>query len=93
MIYIRKEGRIISRSKNLRGITRYRSQPDRAHILGLADGGALLRVRFKDGAYSVAKFASVDVCRRWCQARRAPGLFLARYSPVWGWCITYTREG
>lgn len=86
MITIRKDGRVVSRSRNLRGIMRYSStlrrdpamacdtrEPWRVravHVLGLVDGGALLRVRWMDGAYSVARFASLTTCRRWVQARR-----------------------
>lgn len=82
MIYIFKEGRIVSRSKNLRGVLRYgrnkmplgplriASRGIRAvHVLQTPNG-ALLRVRWSDGAYAVAHFASFTVARRWVQARR-----------------------
>jgi hypothetical protein len=98
MIAIRKDGRIVSRSKNLRGVLRYgrNKMPlgplrvaakavTRVHVLGTIDGGALLRVRWSDGAYAVAKFACVTVARRWVQARRSWPC--ARFTPVHVWHV------
>ena len=81
MIIIKKDGRTVSRSRNLRGILRYTSSQrpqgwtygdpvTAVHVLELPESGALLRVRWRDGAYAVARFASVSVARRWCQTRR-----------------------
>lgn len=110
MIAIRdRAGKVISSSRNLRGIMRHASKPRKrearlsmamprtpsvkymarkldvvsVRVLGLDDGGALLRVRWSNGDHANARFASCTTARRWVQARRAwPG---AAYYPPHGW--------
>lgn len=84
MIYIRKDGRIVSQSRNLRGILRY-GRSKRAlgplqvrgipgvkyvHVVELPGGAALLRVRWTNRAYAVARFESCMVARMFARARR-----------------------
>ena len=80
---IHKDHKIISRSKNLRGILAYARR--RAHyglpigvrnviIFPHADHSATLFVRFNDGASSVLEFASYLVACGWIKSRRSWGL-------------------
>lgn len=85
---IYRAGRVVSQSRNLRGIMRYTSRNwpgrhvSRVHVLE-TPSGALLRVRWSDGAYAVALFASCTVARRWVQARRSWPT--ARFTPLHYW--------
>lgn len=97
MIAIRHDGRIVSRSRNLRGVLRYgrgkralgplqiRGVPgvQSVHVLELPDGGALLRLRWTNRAYAVARFASCTVARNFARARRYWPAH--RFTPLQDW--------
>lgn len=76
-IIIKRNGKPVSASRNLRGILRYRSQdtliasPCAIRVRRCADGGAFLRLRWADGAHVVTRWASYEILRRWIAARRS----------------------
>lgn len=75
-IVIKRHGKAVSTSRNLRGILRYRSQgtfivsPCSIRVRRCADGGAFLRLRWADGAHVVARWNSYSILRQWIAARR-----------------------
>jgi hypothetical protein len=82
MIEIVKQGKVVSRSRNLRGIKTYarRSPVERVNVIGKDKCGALLYVQFEDGAECRAVFESFGVCSAWVKARRSWGLDFFRCS-------------
>lgn len=78
------DGRIVSESRNLRGIVRRSSAIRAAHpcdtrepwrvdavtIWQAPRGSARLVVNWRDGSQGNARFASAQVCRQFCAARR-----------------------
>ena len=74
-IEIRKDGGVVSRSRNLRGILDYGRKHGVAKALVLnAPEGALVRLAFEDGAFCYTEFADYSVAVGWINARRAWGL-------------------
>lgn len=73
MANIEKAGRIVARSKNLRGVLDYgrRWGVARLELIELPEGAGSLRVIFKDGATTRENFASWGVLRAWVNARRS----------------------
>lgn len=72
------EGKIVARSKNLRGILTYARKRgiDRVVISKNAEGSnwdATVCYEFSDGAYSIVQWASFDVAVSWTHARRSWG--------------------
>lgn len=73
------EGRVIHRSRNLRGLFNHaRRTPITQAFIGPAKvdhvpgiSGATLRVEFGDGSVTVATFASYDVCSEFVRSRRS----------------------
>lgn len=65
--------RIVSRSRNLRGILSRNRQHavDRVDVWEGKTGGAQLGVTWADGSSCITDFASFTVCVQWCAARRA----------------------
>jgi hypothetical protein len=82
MIEIVKQGKVVSRSRYLRGIKTYarRSPVERVSVIGQDESGALLYVRFEDGAECCTNFASFGVCSAWVKARRSWGLDFMHFS-------------
>ena len=65
-IYIYKKGKIVGKSKNLRGISDYhRTKSPVSHSTAkkLSKGEGELKVKYNDGAYAKAKFASYGVLK------------------------------
>jgi len=74
MITIRNaDFRITHQSRNLRGILDHtrRAAVERIDIWPGKDGTAQLGVAWADGSTCITTFASAEVCKRWCAARRA----------------------
>lgn len=69
-VIIKKNGQVVSRSKNLRGVLRYRCVVSGVMIIETAEG-ALLHVHWKDGADCWARFASYAVACEFASKRRA----------------------
>ena len=67
-------GRVVSRSKNLRGIVDYarnHAKPNRVDIWQNRDGSAQLGIVFADDATVITDFASFEVCRSYVARSRA----------------------
>jgi len=77
-VIILKDGKQVASGKNLEVLSRYaRKHPvtwsqSAPGLLGSPKYGTegILKVRFKDGAYSTTKFASLDVLRNWLATKR-----------------------
>lgn len=63
---------VASRSRNLRGILEYsrRHPVERVDIWEARGGAAQLGIAWSNGSTCVTDFASFEVCKRWCAARR-----------------------
>ena len=85
--------RRVSRSKNLRGLSRYASKHGVASVFGskISNGGGALHIQFKDDAYAYVYFESPDVMRNFVWRRRfswsvsggdtGPDTFIYRAAP------------
>jgi hypothetical protein len=73
MIEITKQGKVVSRSRNLRGLLDYARKSFVRHVTAYKTqgGGAWLAVYFDDGSWCPAEFADYSVCCRWLMARRS----------------------
>lgn len=78
MIYIYKDGKTVSRSKNLRGILEYaRKHKIRAISMathstaGATCQHATLRITFGDNAQTAADFADVNHIKQWLRSRKS----------------------
>lgn len=72
-VEIRRAGKVISRSRNLRGLLRrFGTHPVKSISISrvAASGEGFLLVTFDDGAECGTMFASFDVCRDWIATRR-----------------------
>ena len=72
MIEIVRNGKVVSRSKNLRGILDYARKSAPQWIIkskSVKDGGNL-RILYNDGAVAHASFASYFIMLDWIEARR-----------------------
>ena len=68
-----REGKVIHRSRNLRGILDHARKVGIQSATGelLAHGRGRLLVRFGDGSAAEAQFASFTVLERWLHSRRS----------------------
>lgn len=69
-----KDGNVISKSKNLRGIHDYcRSilhRPATVQVFECSEGGASVDIRWAGGAHCLTDFASFGVAYKWAQHHR-----------------------
>lgn len=63
MLQIIKDGKVVARSKNLRGIYDYNR--NKSHVVFYRQKGKELYVRFNDGAEVTTQFADASVLRDW----------------------------
>ena len=72
MISIFKRGKVVGRSKNLRGISsRHRKHPvTKSTLKKTKGGGAKLKVKFFDKSHAEADFASHTVAKKWLATKR-----------------------
>jgi hypothetical protein len=70
MTQITRDGKVLSQSRNLRGLLRYlpRDHARQVNVMRLPDG-ARLTVHFESGAVCETQFADYSVLRRWINAR------------------------
>lgn len=82
MAVIHKEGRVVSRTRNLRGVIDYarRHGVKRASAYAKGEGRGFIAFHFADGAESRVDFESYVVAWRWIESRRSWGLSLAGHS-------------
>lgn len=66
-------GKVVSRSRNLRGLLTYATRYDVTHAgeIEIDQGKGLLVVLYGNGAVGHANFASLSVMRKWVKARRS----------------------
>jgi hypothetical protein len=85
MLYILKQGQVVARSRNLRGVSAYarRSPVDRVTVIAKDNAGAFLYVQYEDGAECRTHFESFQVCSAWVKARRSWGLSFVRCSDTY----------
>lgn len=71
MVQIIKNSRVVSQSKNLRGIVAYARQVKLASIViqPKPDLSASLAISWVDGATCFTNFASYTVCQHWCNKK------------------------
>lgn len=74
MVTIERQGKTVSRSKNLRGILTY-ARNHGVHIAqaipAKTDGKGVLAVKFRDGAEVATQFESYEVLRDWLRGRHS----------------------
>lgn len=70
---IRLDGKVVARSRNLRGILDYaRKSPVESVVIAPSPcGRGTLRVTYHNNARASAVFASFTILRDWCDARRS----------------------
>lgn len=76
MVEIVKNGCVVSRSKNMRGIIDYvrkHSSMEEVRVLPATEGGAFLEFLFRNGARCIVYFNSRDVAIGWIISRRSWG--------------------
>ena len=82
MVEIKLDGKVVSRSQNLRGILRYAQhepvvrvyvKPDRAWEPEALDCGARVSFHFYNSAVSRVHFESAQVAHNWIKSRRSWG--------------------
>ena len=72
-IYIYKKGKVVGKSRNLRGISDYhRTKSPVSHSTAkkLSNGEGELKVKYNDGANAKAKFASYGVLKNWLATKK-----------------------
>ena len=82
MIMIENNGRIVRKSKNLRGILDYSRSCSvvRVELTKLPDDAGSMLVIFHNGATSRANFASFSIMQRWVDSRRSWNCEIVDYS-------------
>ena len=65
------DGKIVRTSHNLRAILDYASKPAKVELLKTGISNGLLKIVFKDGATTQAKFASYHIMVDWVRNRRS----------------------
>ena len=73
MVYIYKDGKTVSRSKNLQGILAYARKHGIAamSVIRSLTTGATLLVNFKDGASTYCDFADYNLLIKWLSERKS----------------------